>query len=289
MAVIMGLRKAFRQDTGSVWWLSESFWLSGYTWKEVCHERAVSSGRVFHRGRRWENKIPRHLLSFRHKGHGSAMATVVIANGTGIPARKYRAIFRHLASWGFIVVGNQEEWAWEGKSSSKSQDIVLRENDNPQSPLYHKVDTMNIGLVGHSQGGWRSTQERHALATAIATRRYAHKAEQPLCWLTVWAGIFWRKWKHLCWWWVAVEILMPKHSVNLTIWRSHTKASARSKDTWQNQEYWSWRRAKMRWCLYDCMDALLAFGDTVAAKCFIGNDAEILTNEGWRDVKREGM
>ena len=51
---------------------------------------------------------------------------VLMANGTGIRASKYKAIFRHLASWGFIVVGNEDEWTWDGKSISKSLDMIKK-------------------------------------------------------------------------------------------------------------------------------------------------------------------
>lgn len=30
-------------------------------------------------------------------------------------------------------------------------------------------------------------------------------------------------------------------------------------------------------------------GDQEAGKCFLGDSAEILSNEAWQDVKREGM
>ena len=33
---------------------------------------------------------------------------VVMVNGTGVYASKYPAVFEHLASWGFIVVGNED-------------------------------------------------------------------------------------------------------------------------------------------------------------------------------------
>ena len=78
---------------------------------------------------------------------------VIMANGTGIPARKYKAVFKHLASWGFIVVGNQDEWSWNGNSANLSQEFITGENYNPQSIFYQKVDTDHIGLTGHSQGG----------------------------------------------------------------------------------------------------------------------------------------
>lgn len=31
-----------------------------------------------------------------------------MVNGTGVYASKYPAVFEHLASWGFIVVGNED-------------------------------------------------------------------------------------------------------------------------------------------------------------------------------------
>ena len=33
---------------------------------------------------------------------------VVMVNGTGVYASKYPALFKHLASWGFIVIGNED-------------------------------------------------------------------------------------------------------------------------------------------------------------------------------------
>ncbi|MCR5228572.1 MAG: hypothetical protein K6D03_00430 [Solobacterium sp.] len=33
---------------------------------------------------------------------------VIFVNGTGIRGSKYKALFKHLASWGFIVAGNED-------------------------------------------------------------------------------------------------------------------------------------------------------------------------------------
>lgn len=78
---------------------------------------------------------------------------LVMVNGTGITARKYLAIFRHLASWGFIVTGCDDPTAWDGWSGSKCLNYVLQKNEDPKSIFYHHVDTENIGVDGHSQGG----------------------------------------------------------------------------------------------------------------------------------------
>lgn len=78
---------------------------------------------------------------------------VVMANGTGVKASRYEPIFDHLASWGFIVVGNEDDSSWDGFSSSKSLDFMLECNDDPTSVFYKKIDIENIGIAGHSQGG----------------------------------------------------------------------------------------------------------------------------------------
>lgn len=78
---------------------------------------------------------------------------VVMCNGTGLPASKYRPIFEHLASWGFIVVGTEDTYSWNGFSAEMSLQYLLKMNDTEGSLLYQKVDTEHIGVAGHSQGG----------------------------------------------------------------------------------------------------------------------------------------
>ncbi len=78
---------------------------------------------------------------------------VVVANGTGITASKYKGFFKHLASWGFVVIRNEDKNSRSGESSSKSLDYVLSLNEDKNSILYNKIDTDNIGISGHSQGG----------------------------------------------------------------------------------------------------------------------------------------
>ncbi len=82
-----------------------------------------------------------------------AYPVVVIANGTGMKASKQSAIYEHLASWGFIVAGNEDEHSRTGASSAATLDFILSLNEDPQSIFYDRVDTENIGIVGHSQGG----------------------------------------------------------------------------------------------------------------------------------------
>lgn len=84
---------------------------------------------------------------------GGPYPAVVFVNGTGIGGSKYKALFWHLASWGFIVLGNEDPSTCTGASSSATLAYLLEENANPDSAFYQKVDLENIGLSGHSQGG----------------------------------------------------------------------------------------------------------------------------------------
>ncbi|MFV0517713.1 MAG: chlorophyllase/cutinase-like alpha/beta fold protein [Aminipila sp.] len=109
---------------------------------------------------------------------------VVVANGTGITATKYKTFFKHLASWGFIVIGNEDENSRNGESSSMSLDYILKLNEDKNSVFYNKVDIENIGIKGHSQGGvgainainnWDNGNMYKVLYTASITSHYHSK------------------------------------------------------------------------------------------------------------------
>lgn len=78
---------------------------------------------------------------------------VLMVNGTGAKASASSAGFHHLASWGFIVVGNEDENTRTGESAATTLDYMLALNEDSQSVFYEHIDTENIGIAGHSQGG----------------------------------------------------------------------------------------------------------------------------------------
>ena len=84
--------------------------------------------------------------------HNVPLPTVVMVNGTGLMARHYRPVFEHLASWGFVVIGNDDSNAWNGRSALVSLDKAIFQNSIVSSPLYQRIDLDRIGVVGHSQG-----------------------------------------------------------------------------------------------------------------------------------------
>lgn len=78
---------------------------------------------------------------------------VIFANGTGSKSKTYKSFLTHLASWGFIAVGNDDENTRTGKSLNDTISFLIEENNKIDSPFYQKIDLDNIGIGGHSQGG----------------------------------------------------------------------------------------------------------------------------------------
>ena len=78
---------------------------------------------------------------------------VLFVNGTGVGASRYKPVFEHLASRGFIAVGNEDPSTWEGKKADATLDFLLKTNEDENSIFCGKLDLENIGIVGHSQGG----------------------------------------------------------------------------------------------------------------------------------------
>lgn len=87
------------------------------------------------------------------KDSGKTYPLVIMANGTGYTVQKYKEVLDHLASWGFIVAGNEDENSRTGESTAATLDYMLMLNKDPSSPFYGKIDTDHIGVGGHSQGG----------------------------------------------------------------------------------------------------------------------------------------
>lgn len=78
---------------------------------------------------------------------------VIWANGTGSKSATYEAFLTHLASWGFIAVGNDDENSRTGASLNAAIEFLLAENERADSIFYHKLDLDHVGIGGHSQGG----------------------------------------------------------------------------------------------------------------------------------------
>ncbi len=76
---------------------------------------------------------------------------ILVVNASGTPAASYEPFFPRLASWGFIVVGNEDGQTGNGETASLTLDFML--NMPADSVLSGKIDYGNMGIIGYSQGG----------------------------------------------------------------------------------------------------------------------------------------
>ena len=226
------------------------------------------------RTRRFEVWYPSEL-----KNSNKTWPVVVMANGTGVFASRYKPIFEHLASWGFIVVGNEDGSSWWGHGTATTLDFVLAQQTSKESPLYGKVNISTIGLAGHSQGGVGSF---HAAADFDNSNRYkaicamsgndptvAEKIQSPVLLMMGTKGLDANGMKGVneCFDKITSQPVIVGRLSNTDHGEVLTKGDA-------------YMTAWMRYWL--C-------GDLEAGKCFLGDSAEMLSNEAWQDVKREGM
>ncbi len=105
---------------------------------------------------RWNNEVP-HFNLYRPSdlSQGYCHPIVTWANGTGDQPPTYEVLLRQLVSHGFVVVASLSSQTLSGNPLPQvaGVDWMLEENENPDSVLYHRLDTSQIGATGHSQGG----------------------------------------------------------------------------------------------------------------------------------------
>lgn len=220
--------------------------------------------------KRFEVYYPAEL----EQGEGT-YPVVVFVNGTGVYGSKYKALFRHLASWGFIVLGNEDPSTCTGASADATLDYLLKENGNPDSIFYQKVDVEHIGISGHSQGGvgvFNAINEQEhsdmytcavslsptewAVACAIGMTYDPYKTTIPTMIL---AG-------------ASNDVITPEGTQGLFDAVASDKVMALKPDV---------DHGKMLYCADGYVTAWFMWqlqGDENAARAFVGDDAEILTN-----------
>lgn len=229
---------------------------------------------------------------------------VIMANGTGVKASQYKEVFNHLSSWGFIVIGNEDENSRSGASSAASLDFILKLNDDSGSEFYNKIDRNNVGIARHSQGGVGAinavTSQSNgafykAMFTASATSGYwgqdsmfgsewrydVSKINIP-CFMVAGTGyadagnaedIIPTEGQGICPLWSLTE---NYNAIPDTV--SKIIAREVGKDHGDMLRYADGYMTA--WFMYQLKN------DTEAGTAFIGDDAEILFNANWQDIKK---
>mgnify|MGYP002801515910 FL=1 len=213
---------------------------------------------------------------------------IVVCNGSGTPISKYLSVPEHFASWGFIVIGTEEEYDWSGFSAEMCIRHLQKLNDSEsigenKNIFYQKVDFDNVGIVGHSQGGVgvlnAITAQKHAdiYKTAVilspTNKELAHNLEwdydaalvdTPILLIAGAGGEDD--------WVITGEQLQSIYSDI-----DRNKVMLRRKDTPHNETLYAANGYVTAWFIWHLQD------DDEAAKAFAGDNAEIYMNGLYQD------
>ena len=213
---------------------------------------------------------------------------IVVCNGSGTPISKYLSVPEHFASWGFIVIGTEEEYDWSGFSAEMCIRHLQKLNDSEsigenKNIFYQKVDFDNVGIVGHSQGGVgvlnAITAQKHAdiYKTAVSlsptNKELAHNLEwdydaalvdTPILLIAGAGGEDD--------WVITGEQLQSIYSDI-----DRNKVMLRRKDTPHNETLYAANGYVTAWFIWHLQD------DDEAAKAFAGDNAEIYMNGLYQD------
>lgn len=232
--------------------------------------------------KKYEIYYPEELTSSDRK-----YPVIVVNNGTGVRGSKSKAMFEHFASWGFIVIGNEEEYSWNGFASDMSLNYLLKSSKDSESIFYHKIDYDNIGSLGHSQGGVGAintvTDTKHSgmYKTVVAESPSNHELSASLEWdydiSNVNIPIFM----------VAgtegdfeMKTVIPTDKLNEMYDKLNVqKVMARKKGCEHGDMLYSADGYVTAWFMWQLQN------DTEAAKAFIGDKPELLDNELYQDQR----
>ena len=222
---------------------------------------------------------------------------ILVVNASSTRAVNYKPFFDRLASWGFIVVGNDDPQTGTGETASKTLDFVL--SLGTESVLSDKINQENIAIIGYSQGG--------AGALAAVT-----KYENGKTYKTIFTGsaAYPLLATNMGWDYDISKIRIPYFMVAGTgksddagvedVTKEFAGVSP-LKDMIEIYEKIPEDVAKIRarasgaehedmlersdgymtaWMLYQL------YGDEEAKKAFVGEQAEILTNTNWQDIEK---
>ena len=225
-----------------------------------------------------------------------AWPMILMVNASGTPAASYEPFFPRLASWGFIVVGNEDGQAGSGETASITLDFML--NVPADSVLNGKIDYENMGVIGYSQGGAGAIC---ALTNFVNGKNYKTIFTGSAAYPTLA--------KNMGWEYDASKIAVPYFMCAGTgksddsgtdpekgfggvsplsalienyskVTDSVTKVRGRAVGAEHEQMLARSDGYMTAWMLYQLT------GDEEAGSVFLGENAEILRNANWQDVEK---
>ena len=250
--------------------------------KNGTYKTAYIEYKVLENYDKYEIYYPEELTSANKK-----YPVIVVSNGTGVKGSQAKAVFEHFASWGFIVIGNDEAYSWNGFASDMSLNFLLKSNDDSESIFYQKIDTDNIGSVGHSQGGVGAintvTDTKHSdlyktvvaesptnpeLSVSLEWDYDISKVNIPIFMVAGTKGDF------------EMKTVIPSEKMHEMYEQTTApKAMARKKDCEHSHMLYSADGYVTAWFMWQLQ------GDDEAAKAFFGDKPELMNNEHYQEQR----
>lgn len=211
-------------------------------------------------------------------------------------------MLNHFASWGIIAVGHDQHSDGTGEATVACIDYFLRLNEDENSIFYGKIDVDSIGVLGASQGGagalnaavsFEGISEKVASVCTMSCPAYGICA--AFGWLPVDGmegenaetviNTFFEKIKAPYFMMAGTGDIDSTTIIPLENMKQHYDACSNSSCVVTSRIDYSDHESKpgfgytTAWFLYTLT------GDMEAAKVFIGDDAEILSNNRWVDTQ----
>lgn len=230
------------------------------------------------------------------EGSDKMWPMIMVVNASGTPASSFEPFFPRLATWGFVVVGNEDGQTGNGQTASITLDFMLHLPSD--SVLAGKIDYSNMGIIGYSQGGAGAicavtNYENGALYKAIFTGSAAYPTlAKNMGWeydvskvtipyfMTAGTGKSDDSGSDPETSYGGVSPLSALTSNYNSISDDVQKIRARAVGAEHEQMLMRSDGYMTAWMLYQLA------GDEEAAAVFVGENAEILHNNNWQDVEK---
>ena len=248
-----------------------------------------------------ENKaIDKIRVWYPNEAENRQYPVILVVNASNTAALNLKPAYARLASWGFVVVGNDDRQTGTGETASETLDYVLNLNKDENSELFGKMDEEHIGCVGYSQGGAGAINavtkfENSDKFTALFTGSAAYSLlSKNMGWgydiskinipyfMTAGTGNTDDNGgsihddKNLAGIAPLASLVENYNGITADVFKLRARVTGA-----EHQDMLHLTDGYMTaWMLYHLQ------GDTEAASVFVGENADILTNNGWQDVDK---
>lgn len=223
-----------------------------------------------------------------------SLPLVNIGNASNTTAYDLMEAMEHLASWGYVVIGNMDKQTGTGASISQTLDEFLDLASKPDNEFYGKIDTSKIAIAGYSQGAYGTV-----MAATAYPNSHIYKAIYLCSCPQKQLGINF-KWGTSDFSKINAPLLMLAGTGN---WDSKIISPEEAFQANFDETTGDFPVLAARHTHEDhedmggegdaYMTAWFCYflkGDSTAGKAFTGDDAEILKNtERWNNIKRKGL